>query len=162
MSKILEILKIKNIGKEDEFIKLYFNDLGKIWGLSKPSQKLFGELIQYIEYNPQSTIHNLISLNSDKKDFISKKLDWKKSSSYAQFSHCFKELIEYEVLFKLGKETYLLNPSIASKANWADVKLIRNIKMEITYDRAHKTLITFVESLSDRSKEIIKVDLENS
>lgn len=160
VSKLERLLGNPDIGKEDDFIKLYFDDLGRLWDLSKPTQKVFGEIVRLVEYNPQSSMHNLISLNSTKKSVIAKKLGWKKSSSYSQFSQAIKEMCDTEILHKIANDTLLLNPAIASKANWADVKLLRSIKLEITYEDSQRTLTTIVESLSDSQKQDLREILE--
>lgn len=160
-TKLEEILGVTNLTKEDEFIKLYLNDLGKLCDLSKPTLKLFTAIIKFVEYNPQNSIHNVISLSRDKRKKLIEETGWNIKSGPSQLSQSLVELTLKEVLIKIGADTYLLNPSIASKANWADVKLLRTIKLNITYEKAQRTLVTLIEELPDTNKEKLKELLES-
>jgi hypothetical protein len=164
-SKIEDMLGVKKLKKEDDFIKLYFNDLGKIWDLSKSSQQVFGEIIQFVEWNPQNSIHNLISLNATKRKLIYSNLNWNIATAASRFSQCLKELSTHStsdsILLKLSNDTYLLNSKIASKANWADTKVMQSIQLNITYDMVGKTLTTLVELQPETRKEQLKDLLES-
>jgi hypothetical protein len=164
MTKLEETLDIdiKKVGKEEEFIKLYFDDLGKIWDLTNTAQKVFGELARLVEFNPQASIHNVISLNGSKRKAIGKRLGWAENTYNSRISQALTNLVEKKVVLKINNDTYLLTPTIASKANWADVKLLRSIKMEITYEECSRTLITFVESKDDFTKSNYKDIIESS
>lgn len=162
-SKIEDILGVKKLTKEDDFIKLYFTDIGKIWDLSKSSQQVFGEIIQFVEWNPQNSIHNLISFNATKRKLIYKNLKWNIATAASRFSQCLKELSTHNsdsILLKISNDTYLLNSKIASKANWADTKIMQSIQLNITYDMVGKTLTTLVELQPEERKQQLKSVLE--
>lgn len=136
--------------KEPEFIKLYFKDISKLYGLSKPACNLFLELIQLIDYNP-TTLHNIITITSKRKRMIFEVLGWEEEkynnkSKYAMYSKYLKELITTKLITRIEDDIYLVNPDICGKTSFQNLQKIKSISLNITYEVASKTLITLVES----------------
>ena len=141
---------------EPKFIKLYFEDLGKLWDLNRNAQRLFGELIKLVEYNPQSTWHNIVNLYPLRKRKVYSALNWKGNAGYVSMTRALSELVTKKVITKIEEDCYLINGDICTKANWGDMKLIKSLTTTVKYEETQRTLITFVEMQPDKVKEEFK------
>lgn len=145
--------------KEPEFIKLYFTDISKLYGLSKPACNLFLELIQLIDYNP-NTLHNVITITSKRKRMIFESLGWSEDkynqkSKYAMYSKYIRELMSSKLITRIEDDIYLVNPDICGKTSFQNLQKIKSISLNITYEIASKTLVTLVESKEDFLNETV-------
>jgi hypothetical protein len=165
MSRQTELEKILDIPnqqrQEPDFIKLYFSDIGKLWDLNKNAQMLLGEMMRIIEYNPQSTWHNVVILHSINKKQVFNNLKWVGDAGYVALHRGLKELIAKKIITKLETDYYLVSGDICTKANWSDIKLITKLTTTITYEHAQRTLITFVEKQTPETKEKFKEHIIN-
>lgn len=144
---------LKNIEEshEPEFVKLYLQDIGKLFDLDSNSQRLFGELIKLI--NPKDpSMHNLVVLNRSRKDKIATRLGWdgvdaKGTPKKYYINNYLIRLCKSQIIKKLSADMYIVNPFICSKVNWENTELLRSIHLSITYDEVQRTLITMVEQI---------------
>ena len=139
--------------KDPHFTKLFWQDITKLYGVSNIGKNLFFELIQLVEYNPH-TLHNVITLTKKRKEKIFCVLEWdavnlNPKSKYSMYAKYIKELQEKGIISKIEDDVYLINPDICGRTTWQNLRMIKSISLNITYDVASKTLITLVEHHKD-------------
>jgi len=143
---------------EPKFIKLYFDDISKLYSLSKNATTFFYETMKLVTYNPTDSLHNLIYFTSSRKKSLYKKLTNNPSTAYTLFMRAKKELVDAELLIEVGTEgdTYLVDSSICSKTSWANTEVMQSIQLTVTYESSGKTLSTLIEE----HPSIIKKEVE--
>ncbi|MGL4977023.1 MAG: hypothetical protein ACRC5G_03325 [Cetobacterium sp.] len=156
-TKELNLYKVLDIDEsiEKPFIKLYLEDISKLWNISKPGQIIFGEMLKMVTYNPTDKIHNSVELSMRTKKLIKSKLSSEENTSNTLFSRGIKNLLKSELITKLDCDLYYISHSICSKTNWANTEAMKSIKVETIYQAGYRSLTTFVEMNRELTKEII-------
>jgi hypothetical protein len=104
-----------NVSREPDFIKLYFDEITRIYDLPKTNSRVLVSLLRYVNYE------NKIYLNGALIKELSKELDMKVQS----FRNALSKLSKSEVLYRLDTGVYLINPNIMAKGKWSDIEKLR-------------------------------------
>lgn len=110
---------------EPEYIKLYLDDINRIYEL--PNDSILYEVMKRMDYD------GLINLSKYAKDLICKKLDLKPQTlaNYLQI------LKKKDIITAVGTGTFMPNPNLFGKGSWKDIynrrKTYESIKLQITY-----------------------------
>ena len=153
--------------KEDNqlpFIKLYFDDLGRLYDLSPTSKNLFFELCKRVTMDEK--FPNVIHLSGQEKQIIAVKIGLAKDKNDKNKYNTNKylgELVTKKIITKVDANTFILNPEFGARVPEPVIQYLRDmkdmierineigtIKMEITYDVVGRNIITFVEELKDQ------------
>lgn len=117
--------KIIQMPAEPEYIKLYLEDLNKIYNL--PNNSILYEIMKKMDYDGQ------ITLSKFTKDQICQKLGLKLQT----LSNYLQELKKKDIIQPLGKGTFMPNPDLFGKGTWKEIynrkKKYAEIKLEIKY-----------------------------
>lgn len=103
---------------EPAFVKVYLNNINYVTNLPRGHSALMGELLQYVNYasNGQAII-----LNKIMKEKIADKL----GISVPYLNHAMTDLIKKEILIRIERCTYQINPYMFGKGSWDDIVNIR-------------------------------------
>ena len=109
--------KLKNIkiDKEPNFIKVYIADLCKLNNIPKSGNNTLNELLKLTDYQ------NEIVLNSHIKGRICEKL----GVAIGSLDNTITRLIKGEILERIGRGTFRLNPNLFGRGEWRDIKKLR-------------------------------------
>jgi len=158
---ILDFFKEVTSTKEPDFVKLYLDDIGKLFSLDNNSQKVFGELLRLIDPK-EKNIHSVVVLNKAIKDRIAKHLKFEgvdkngRAKKYLVNNYLFK-LNKSGIIRRLESDIYIINPFICSKIDWNNTELLRSIHLNITYDHTTRTMLTLINKNEDK----VKTSLDN-
>lgn len=110
---------------EPEYIKLYLDDLNKIYEL--PNSSILYEIMKRMDYD------GLINLSKYAKDTICEKLGLKPQT----FANYLQKLKEKDIITTVGRGTFMPNPNLFGKGSWKDIynrrKNYESIKLNIVY-----------------------------
>ena len=121
-----EVNEFKAISNsEPHFAKIYYQDRRRLKNISKNHILVYLELSFYSGYNT-----NVVLLNPSLKQQICDDLEIANST----LDNSLTELVKNQLVARIGKGTYLLNPFYLGKGNWSENNKIRkNIKYNIEY-----------------------------
>lgn len=106
---------------EPKFVKLFLDDIAKLSNLSKPARILIDSILVEMNYN------NIVVLVLDTKQRISEI----NGMSIKHIDKTINELKNKDILLHRGRCSYVVNPILFGKGDFAT---INNIKMTIVYD----------------------------
>ena len=124
--------KLFNIPSEPPFVKLYVQDIVKLNNLPKGNSGVLYELIKVVDYQ------NEINLNPRIKQRICSILNIKPSS----LNNAISKLLKKNIICRLGRGSYFLNPNLFAKGSWSDIRKMRDkyLNLTITYKDGEKTM----------------------
>lgn len=110
---------------EPEYIKLYLDDLNRIYEL--PNNSILYEVMKQMNYD------GLINLSKYAKDMICERLGLKPQT----FANYLQKLKEKDIIQPVGRGTFMPNPNLFGKGTWKEIysrrKKYAEIKLNITY-----------------------------
>jgi len=123
--EVKQTMKLKSIKHETEpnYIKLYLSDICKLNDIPKTGNDVLNELILLVNYE------NEIVLSAGIKNRICKKIEIKKGSLDNNIS----KLTKQQILKRVDRGIYMLNPNLFGKGKWQDIK-----KLRITWEYSGK------------------------
>ena len=129
---------------EPEYIKLYLDDINRIYDL--PNNSILYEIMKRMDYD------GLINISKYGKDTICEKLDIKPQT----FANYLQKLKDKNIVLPVGRGTFMPNPNLFGKGSWKDIynrrKTYESIRMSIIYKAdGSKTIQTEFE-LEDQNK----------
>lgn len=109
---------------EPPFVKLYMEDLARVLDLPHGPQMVLLALIRKLDYD------GMISLTPTSRERISKSLNVK----VVTFNNYLTMLVEREILRRVGRGEYEMNPHLLARGDWQAVHKRRStFKMTVTY-----------------------------
>jgi len=132
--KTLETTRTKMVPKEPSYIKMYLDDLGKLFDLPKGPRELLYVLVQRMDYD------GFISITASAKDRLCEKLSIQKQT----FANYLNTLSKSSILRNVGRGEYEVNPHLFAKGEWKDIAKRRQaFSLTITYSpEGRRTLRT--------------------
>lgn len=110
---------------EPEYIKLYLDDINRIYEL--PNNSILYEVMKRMDYD------GLINLSKYAKDMICERLDLKPQT----FANYLQKLKEKDIIRAVGRGTFMPNPNLFGKGTWKEIynrrKTYESISLNITY-----------------------------
>lgn len=102
--------------KEPPFLKMYLDDIEILHRLPKNSSDVLHELLKNMNYQSEITINTLM------KERITKKLNIKNIRSINNY---LSKMVSKDVLQRVGRGVYIVNPYLLAKGEWKDIKGLR-------------------------------------
>ncbi len=119
-----ERTKVIQFPTEPPFIKLYISDLTAILGLPNGAKDLLHALLMKMDYE------NMITLTSRSKKEIAERIGIKIQT----FDNYLKKLTEVDVLRRIARGEYKVNPNIFARGDWVKITKHREEwEMIVTY-----------------------------
>jgi hypothetical protein len=117
--------KVINFPSEPPFVKLYLEDISKLYGLPKAGNDLLHCLLRKMDYE------GIMTLVSTSKMRIAKELGLKVQT----IDNNIQEMLKKDVLQRMGRGEFMFNPNIFAKGEWKDIYKQRNkyVEMKIVY-----------------------------
>ena len=117
---------------EPPYIKLYTTDLGNLFRLPAGTTGVLMCLVSMADYS------GVIALNKYLKDSIAERMNAKPSKngkpSNSIVNKAITELLNKEIITRIGSGTYQLNPNLFARGKWRDIYEQRKaFKVTITY-----------------------------
>ena len=106
---------------EPNYIKLYVQDILYMSDVPKQYAALTYALLKYCSY-ADSKLGQVVGLTSLIRDMILQELGWEKRQT---LNNALAALVKGNIIKRLAKDTYQLNPYLFGKGNWVDVDRIR-------------------------------------
>jgi len=110
------------IDSEPHFAKVYYQDRHRLKNIAKNHILVYLELSFYSGYNTNQVILNTI-LKQDICDDL--------NIASSTLDNALTELVKQQLIARIGKGTYLLNPYYMGKGNWSENRKMRD---NITYN----------------------------
>ena len=107
--------------QEPPFVKLYFQDIAKITGLSMGQTDLLFHIVKNMSYKNIWVAHAYL------KEIICMDLGMKLNTLNKYIDFLYKK----GILLRLKRGVYLVNPDLFAKGSWKDIKKLR---LSIEYD----------------------------
>lgn len=119
-----EKTNVVRLPQEPPFVKLYLEDVAKVLELPQGPQSLLLALVRKLDFD------GMISLTPTARDRISDTLKIKVTT----FNNYLTTLVEREVLKRVGRGEYEMNPHLLAKGDWQAVQKRRaNFRLTVIY-----------------------------
>ena len=132
--------KVYTFPKEPPYVKLYLEDIEKLYSLPKNSSAALYELLRKLDYD------GLINLNSTAKAMICEKIGYKKQS----LNNYLSKLVQSDVFRNIGRGVYKPNPHLFGRGEWKEIYKQREAWLKVKYN---KDGTRTVESSFDENEE---------
>lgn len=118
--------RVINLPQEPAFVKIYLEDISKLYDLPANSSRLLHALLRQMNYD------SIITLSAPAKRRIAKDL----KISLSTINNQLTALTKTDVLQRIDRGEYMLNPSLFAKGAWNDVRRLRNkyFELKVTYN----------------------------
>ncbi|WP_305815322.1 replication/maintenance protein RepL [Photobacterium leiognathi] len=142
--EVVSLVEKKTVrhSKEPPFIKLYVDDVIRLYGLPKGESRILFELIKRMNYQGE------IVINATIKRDIASILGVGGSKPEQIISNSMNKLVKSDILFRKGTGVYITNPHIFAKGDWDDIQELRNsyIEMKIKYSSKGREIETTIHN----------------
>jgi hypothetical protein len=150
---------------EPEFVKMYLKDISRLWDLDSTCQKLFGELLKYIDPRPTG-LHNIIKINRADKKAIGENIGWignneNNTPKWYKINEYLNRLCKKGIIKKLAEDIFIIDSFICTKTDWKNTETMRGIQLNITYEKSSRSIITVINSIGDNYEDM-QNDISNN
>ena len=135
---------VLKLPKEPPYIKLYIDDLIKIYGLPKGESRILFEIVKCMNYNSE------IVINAEIKRRIAIELNIGGKKPEQIISNSMNRFVKADILLRVGTGVYVANPSLFAKGEWKDIYKLRQayIEMKVNYlPDGKRTILTEIKEL---------------
>ncbi len=101
---------------EPPYVKLYTQDIGRLYGLTESTQSVLMALARHMVYRT-----NVIVLYGPIKTVLMQELGMNKNT----FNKAIDTLFKQGILIRQSRACYVLDPELFGSGSWADVKRVR-------------------------------------
>lgn len=101
---------------EPPYVKLYTQDIGRLYGLTESTQNVLMALAKHMVYRT-----NVIVLYGPIKTILMQELNMNKNT----FNKAIDTLYKQGILIRQSRACYVLDPELFGSGSWADVKRVR-------------------------------------
>lgn len=128
LGEIITTKIVKKINKADDFIQVYLEDIAAMFKITKYSEmKVLMSIWKHASFNPQNeTTGNEIYLVKTLKTKIAEELEL----AYSSVDNAIKNLEKQDMLIRIGRATYILNPKYFFKGYLKDRVSVVNMVIE--------------------------------
>lgn len=125
-------IKVSQKETEPPYVKMYLEDISKIYGLPEKASRLLRVLVKNMSYT------NIVAMYKPIKLMICKELNYSLNTVNAAVN----DLVKQGVIIRVARGLYMVEPNLFGKGKWEDIKKIR---MTVEYDeRGRKSINTEV------------------
>lgn len=131
--------KIVKLPKEPNFVKLYFDQLGVAFGVSKGLSPILLKLVEFATYANKNDKEGgmLLYLNKPLKERIAEDLN----VSVKRIENAITQFVKSNYMRRIERGAYQFNPALFGKGDWSDIGEIRAIysykagTLEVNFER---------------------------
>lgn len=119
---------------EPPYVKVYLDDIAKLYGLPKASSSLLHCLLRKMDYD------GIITLVAASKKRIAEELGVKQQT----VANNIQALLKADILKRSGRGEFMFNPNLFAKGEWKNIYKQRNkyVEMSIVYSPDGERIIT--------------------
>ena len=143
-----------SVGKEPNFVKLYFDDLATLNKLPKSAISVLLALLPYAKYADENQI---VTINSYTKKQIL--ISNKEIGSTQTINNAITTLKKANILRPIDRATYKINPYIIGKGEWRD---ILNLRLNIFYSSEGREMTAEVTTKDNKVEHLTIPDISLS
>ena len=126
-------LKIVKVEQEPAYVKLYLRDLSRIQNLPGRPEHIIFQLILAMDYDGEITINKRLK----------KKIADNLGLSEGRVANVVSILLKKEIIKKIDRTTYMMNPDLFAKGSWRDITKLRSkFELVVSYDSDGKRKVT--------------------
>ena len=100
------------VEKEPSFVKLYLDDIAKLYDLPKGGNSILFSMVKIMGYDGYVVINK----------YVKKQIAKESGVSVSHVSNSFTKLIASNLLTRIATGIYQINPKIIAKGLWSDVR----------------------------------------
>lgn len=108
--------------KEPDYVKLYIRAWCVFKDIKGVNTSFLYSLLPFMTYAKNDQV---IYLNSELKYDIAKKLNWSEKYALDRFNKEIKKLLNTNILKKIGRGKFQVNPELIGKGEWKDIAKLR-------------------------------------
>lgn len=123
--------KVVRLSKEPDFIKVYLQDINKIFELPKGCTPALYEILKQMNYAGQ------IILNKYIKEICAKNAGMNLNS----FNNCITDLTKKDIIKRVAQGVYVANPYLFGKGSWNEIAENRELYLTIKYTKEGKSIV---------------------
>lgn len=112
VSQETKVVNIRPMESEPAFIKLYIEDLGRIFQLQAGHQEILTYVAASVDYE------GIVSLSAGRKARIATTV----KCSMKSIDNAITELVKRGILARIGRGEYELDPTLFAKGEWRDIR----------------------------------------
>ncbi|MGE4415509.1 MAG: replication/maintenance protein RepL [Bacteroidales bacterium] len=131
-------------GDEPPYVKMYLDSLLYLKDMPKGYNVVLNALLKRMSYAGDAD-GQVIVVNKAVKERISKEL----GISVSRIDNVMGDLTKGELLYRIDRGMYRVNPSFFGKGDWQDIARLR---LEITFDANGKTIMGEIEKKSKKNE----------
>lgn len=128
--------------QEPNYVKLYLDTIATFKGLSRGISPFLMEILKHMTYANDARGPQTITLTGFQREQIARNL----GISDSAISKNLQKLVEADILTKLRRSVYGVNPEIFGKGDWADISKLRFARFQATLDFKAGTISADIEA----------------
>jgi len=113
---------VSYIPKEPAYVKLYLDDIARLYGLPKAGGDLLHALLKKMDYE------GIITLVTGSKKRIAEELNIKIQT----LDNNLQSLLKADILRRVSRGEFMFNPEIVAKGDWKNIYKQRNKYLQLT------------------------------
>lgn len=125
------VVNIRTLEPEPPFIKMYIEDLGRLYQLKLGHQSILSCIASGVDYD------GTIGITATRKAKIAAKL----GCSMKSIENALTEYVRTGILVRIGRGEYELDPSLFAKGAWRDIcERRKDFQAKITYSKTGRKI----------------------
>jgi len=124
-----------SVGNEPPYVKMYLDTILYLKDLPKGYNPI---LLSILKRLPWANQEQGIAINASVKRMMAKEI----GCSVTRIDHALTDFVKGELLYRIDKGLYNVNPMLFGRGEWADIAKLR---LEITFDGKGKTIMGEIE-----------------
>lgn len=137
--------KVYTFPKEPPYIKLYLQDIEKLYTLPDGTHRVLFELLKKLDYDGE------INLNISVKRKIVENIGWKTVASLDNYIS--KHLIKKDIFKRIDTGVYAPNPNLFGRGDWKDIYQRREGWIKVEYNKQGKKVTTNFTDENDKEEK---------
>lgn len=117
--------RVISLPQEPPFVKLYLDDIAKLYNLPRRTSDTIHALLRQMNFD------SIITLTAPAKRRIAEQLN----TSVSTLENQLGKLVKADVLRRMDRGEYMLNPNLFARGRWTDVRRLRDkyFELRVTY-----------------------------
>lgn len=132
--------------KEPDYIKLYTDDIGRLFELPSSASDVLSAIASHMAYNT-----NIIVLYGPIKKIIMSELNMNSNT----FNKAVDNLYRAGMLIRISRACYMVDPELYGKGSWQDVRRVR-LSIEYNPDGTKSVKTELVKQMEDQKQLAIE------
>lgn len=135
---------------ESAVIKMYLQDVGRLYYLDGGSRSVLGQMLKISEPSVDG-LQTIVDLSATKKDLIAENIGWTGVSERGRpekylVNEYLQRLCKRGAIQRLSASVYVINNSICGKIDWKNTGNVKSIQVSIKYEGSIRSIVTKVET----------------